>query len=284
MDGEFKLVIEYQPDLSNEAKEGIKKILTDKCGYDRTIDIDLLIEAAPFTVKRSEERGELEVFCRALRKVGARALIIEQTTTRPVRIDSDKSSFGSFYSKYTARLHAILQALEVNQIERLVDSMCQAREERRQIFVFGNGGSAALASHFATDMAKERFDSESSLFRIQSLNDNVAWFSATANDFGYENVFVQQLKTLLQPKDLVIAISSSGNSTNVLRAVEYSKSKGAETWGIVGFDGGALIRESSHAIYIPTKKGQYGFMEDVVSVLSHIVSVYIYERDRVLYT
>jgi D-sedoheptulose 7-phosphate isomerase len=283
MDCEFRLIIEDQPDLSNKAKDGIKKILTDTCGYDRTIDIDTLIESAPFTVRRSEERGELEIFCRELRKVGARALIVEHVRERPKPTDDNNKSFESFYRKYTARLHAILQVLEVGQIERLVESMCQARSEGRQIFVLGNGGSAALASHFATDMAKERFDDDSALFRIQSLNDNMAWFSATANDFGYENVFVQQLKNLLRPKDLVVAISSSGNSPNVLRAVEYSKSKGAETWGIVGFDGGALMRESAQSIYIPTKKGQYGFMEDVVSVLSHIVSVYIFERDRVIH-
>ena len=126
----------------------------------------------------------------------------------------------------------------MDEVELLVNRILAAREEKRQIFFFGNGGSAAIASHIVTDLAKDRFEDENALFRVQSLNDNVSWFSATANDFGYEKVFVSQLKNLLQPEDLVIAISSSGNSPNVVKAIEFANQKGAETWGIVGFDSG----------------------------------------------
>jgi D-sedoheptulose 7-phosphate isomerase len=283
MDCEFKLIIDGQTDLSVAEKSNIKKFLSDRCGYDRSLDIDQLIEGAPFTVRRSEDRGDLELFCRELRQIGAQALIVEQTRPRRVPSEIRKPGFQTFYRKYTERLHTIMQSLDVARVEQLIESMLRARSEGRQIFIFGNGGSASLASHMVTDMAKERFDDERARFRVQSLNDNIAWFSATANDFGYENVFANQLKNLLQPKDMVIAISSSGNSPNVVKAVQYARSKGAETWGIVGFDGGTLMQEASQTIFIPTKKGQYGYMEDAVSILGHITSVYIYERDQVIY-
>lgn len=284
MDCEFKLIFEGQADSSSDTKENIVKLLSEKCGYDRSVEIDQLIDSAPFTIKRSEERGELEVFSRELRQVGARVLIVEQI--REVRkrpAEHRESGFRSFSQNYADRLHAIMQSVDMDEVELLVNRILAAREEKRQIFFFGNGGSAAIASHIVTDLAKDRFEDENALFRVQSLNDNVSWFSATANDFGYEKVFVSQLKNLLQPEDLVIAISSSGNSPNVVKAIEFANQKGAETWGIVGFDGGGLMREAGKSIYIPTKKGQYGYMEDVASILGHIISIYIYERDRITF-
>lgn len=97
--------------------------------------------------------------------------------------------------------------------------LLKARAEDRQIFIIGNGGSAAAASHMATDFAKNRFKDETKNFRVMSLSDNTSWITATANDYGYENIFTNQLKNLMRPGDIVIAISSSGNSQNVVRAV-----------------------------------------------------------------
>ncbi|NDC36595.1 MAG: SIS domain-containing protein [Proteobacteria bacterium] len=282
---DFELIFEGQNDPSKLTKNRIVKVLSERYGYNRSLAIEDLIDSGPFLITRSKERAELEVVSSELRKVGARVLIVEQT--REVPTISPKTSprgFPAFFERYVERLHSTMKALNTGEIERLAHRLMDARGDNRQIFIFGNGGSAALASHFATDLAKERFADERSLFRVQSLNDNSALLSATANDFGYEKVFVSQLKNLLQPRDLVIAISSSGNSPNILEAIKFARHRGAETWGIVGFDGGALLGEATEAIYISTKKGQYGFMEDAVSILVHIISIYIYEHDQKIFT
>ncbi len=132
------------------------------------------------------------------------------------------------------------------------------------------------------DFTKERFADERLLFRVVGLTDNVSTITATGNDFGYDYIFVNQLKNLLQPGDLVVSISSSGNSPNILKAVEYANKKGATTYGIVGFNGGKLKDSATKSIYIPTRPGQYGFMEDVTLILVHIMSVFIYEQDKEL--
>jgi D-sedoheptulose 7-phosphate isomerase len=280
MECEFKLIFEGQTHNAPNSREDLVKVLNKHCGFSRVIEVDQLLDSAPFTIRRSGEREELEVFSRELRKVGARVMIVEQL--KPVSVPLKvplQPTFKDFFHSYAKRLNDIMQTIETGAVEVLINHMIAARAANRQIFVFGNGGSAALSSHLVTDMAKERFLEPQAMFRIQSLNDNMAWFSATANDFGYEKVFVNQLKNLLQPRDLVIAISSSGNSPNVVKAIEFARERGAETWGIVGFDGGALMREAQSSIYIPSKKGQYGYMEDVVSILGHIISIYVYEQD-----
>ncbi|RMG45103.1 MAG: SIS domain-containing protein, partial [Candidatus Dadabacteria bacterium] len=155
-----------------------------------------------------------------------------------------------------------------------------ARERESTVFIFGNGGSAAAASHFATDLAKDRFGDKRYLFKVMSLVDNTPLITATANDYGYEEIFLRQLKLYLKPDDLVIAISSSGNSENVIRATSFARESGAKTWGIVGFSGGKLAETAEQSVYIPTSVGQYGFMEDVTSILIHMVTVHIYEQDR----
>jgi D-sedoheptulose 7-phosphate isomerase len=285
MEREFSLIFEGRAQENSDSRLELAKVLKRGCGFSRLVEIDHLLDSAPFTVKTSSERQELEVFSRELRQVGARVMIVEQF--RP-RMESQprrhESQFAEFFRGYADKLHAIMSAVNVAEVEALVCAMQQARQHNRQIFIFGNGGSAALASHMATDLAKERFVESEALFRVQSLNDNMSWFTATANDFGYDKVFVNQLKNLLQPEDLVIAISSSGNSPNVVQGVQFARQRGARTWGLVGFDGGALLKEADHAIYIPTKKGQYGYMEDVVSLLVHIITIYLFEQDCKTYS
>ncbi|RMD88218.1 MAG: SIS domain-containing protein [Candidatus Dadabacteria bacterium] len=189
-------------------------------------------------------------------------------------------SFALFFEKYRYGLSKILQALPLEDIQALVADLLAARMERRQIFIFGNGGSAASSLHMATDLANIPPYQGVYPFRVVSLNGNVSHITALANDLGYEKVFEAQLKNLLQPGDLVIAISSSGNSENVIRAVNWANNMKGITYGIVGFDGGCLKESAGRSIHIQTEIGQYGFMEDAVSVISHMVSVYIRELDR----
>ena len=124
---------------------------------------------------------------------------------------------------YIADLQNILSNLPVPQIEEVINLLYEARIRNSQVFIMGNGGSASTASHFACDLSKNTRKEGWPLFRVQSLNDNMALFSAYANDEGYENVFVQQLASLVQPNDIVIAISASGNSKSAFFGVEPSR-------------------------------------------------------------
>ena len=193
--------------------------------------------------------------------------------------DTFQERFTQFYEKYTRGLQMVLLEMDLAQIGELANALIDTRARRARIYVIGNGGSAAAASHIAADFSNVKHDNDRFAFRITSLADNVAAFSAASNDFGYESGFVNQLRGRLDPGDLVIAISSSGNSRNVVDALQYANSQGASTWAIVGFTGGALEQCAEHSVYIPTAVGQYGFMEDVTSILNHILSIFIYEED-----
>lgn len=143
-------------------------------------------------------------------------------------------------NSYIADLHQILDDLPINKIEKVISILHQARLENKQIFIMGNGGSASTATHFVCDLAKNTRKEGWPHFRVIGLADNMASFSAYANDEGYENVFARQLEGFVQPDDVVIAISTSGNSPNVVRAVELACEKGAQTVGFTGFGGGLL--------------------------------------------
>ena len=201
--------------------------------------------------------------------------------TRQGPLDVDTTTFEKFFYRYSQGLLKSLFASDLHSITTLAHELMAARARRAQIFILGNGGSAANASHFATDLAKDRFGIDKYLFRVMSLVDNSALITATANDYGYEDIFERQLRRHMQPGDIVMAISSSGNSPNVLKAVEYAREHGARTFGIVGFGGGRLGEMVDVTLDIKTAKGHYGFMEDVTSIYIHMVSIYMYERDCV---
>lgn len=292
MKAEYRLVYKGQEDQSLETRNNVIELLRDQFGLGRIVEVEELIDNPPFIVKRSQSKSELIKDAKVFQGAGAATIIvptvqntqklaerIHKQTISTKKRESASTSFESFYRKYSDKLHAIISALDVGQVEALGQELLEARKNNRQIFIFGNGGSAAAASHLVNDLAKQRFPEEKSLFRIMSLNDNVPLMSATANDVGYDHIFSGQLKNLLQPHDLVVAISSSGNSKNITNAIEYANKKGARTFGIVGFDGGKLLQAAQQCIYIPTKKGHYGYMEDVTGILGHMLSIYIYERD-----
>ena len=136
---------------------------------------------------------------------------------------------------------ALLEDLDA-QTDRFIATLYRGFEEERTIFLCGNGGSAAAASHFGQDLAKGTLSSMSATrrFRVIPLTDNIGFITALANDEGYESIFEQQLRNLAREGDLLVAISGSGNSPNVLRAVEYAHSIGMTTIGVTGFDGGKL--------------------------------------------
>lgn len=176
---------------------------------------------------------------------------------------------NDWITNYLRAQKAALDSISVSAVTRLIDTLRRALTEDRQIFVFGNGGSAANASHFATDLGKGASDKLGRRFRVLSLNDNVSWLTALANDYAYEDVFVRQLENYAREGDVVLALSVSGNSPNVVKAVEWARQKGLTTIALVGAKRGALAEAAEQVITIDS--GHYGRVEDAQMGICHMV-------------
>lgn len=183
----------------------------------------------------------------------------------------DPLSFARGYLRYVGEL---LTKVDPAAVASFIEILLCARERGSNIFFIGNGGSAATASHFANDIAIGS-KSWQKPFRALSLTDNVAVLTAIANDDGYEEIFVQQLRVHMVPGDVVVAISASGNSPNVVRAIEYAKVNGGTTVAVTGFDGGKLKTSSNVHVHVPTAHGEYGPVEDIHILLDHLVTAFL---------
>lgn len=179
-----------------------------------------------------------------------------------------------FARGYLRYLSSVLERIDCNDVAKFIDVLVQARNQGSRIFFIGNGGSAATASHFANDLSIGT-RSWKKPFKVASLTDNQAVVTAIGNDFGYEQIFTIQLKTQMQPRDVVVAISASGNSPNILQAVEYAKANGAVTVGLTGFDGGKLKPLCHVNVHALSSKGEYGPVEDVHMILDHLVGSFL---------
>ena len=178
---------------------------------------------------------------------------------------------------YLSELATALVRFESTPVENIVDALFEAYLGETDVYIFGNGGSAALASHFACDLAKNvTFANGSRRLRALSLTDNFSLMSAWSNDLGYESVFVEQLRNFLRPSDLVIAISGSGNSPNVLRALEFASDIGAKAVGITGRDGGKMAPLCDPCLIVPSQNMQ--IIEDLHTITMHAVSSALYSR------
>lgn len=173
---------------------------------------------------------------------------------------------------YLDDLRRAIDALPTDRLASLGEMLYRAYQNDKQVFTLGNGGSASTASHMAADLAKNTIGPNMSRFRILSLNDNQAMLTALANDIGYEQVFREQLQNLIRPGDLLIAISGSGNSPNVLNAIRYARHQCAQVVGILGFEGGAAAALVDVAIVVPSN--HYGIVEDVHLIINHILVDY----------
>jgi len=191
-------------------------------------------------------------------------------------IFQNTSSPGEFAKEYFNYLIEIINKLDCQKIEDFINIILSAREAGKRIFFLGNGGSASTASHFANDLSAGT-RSWKKPFKAISLTDNNAILTAIGNDSGYQEIFVEQLKVHLQPKDVVVAISASGNSPNVLKAIEFANSLDAITVGLTGFDGGKLSEISYLSLNAPTNKGEYGPVEDIHMIFDHLLSSYVLE-------
>lgn len=185
---------------------------------------------------------------------------------------------GQEITRYLSELAETMQRLPLAAIEQLVELLHEARLQGRQVFMLGNGGSAATASHFACDLAKNTIVAGLPSFRAISLTDNAALMTAWANDTAYDNLFCGQLSCLLRKGDVVIGISGSGNSPNVLRAMEMARQNGATSVGLTGFGGGQLKELVDLAIVVPGRCMEQ--IEDLHLVLEHLVVTALRERAR----
>ena len=180
-----------------------------------------------------------------------------------------------FAERYFAYLSEIMARLDAAVIERIIDELLEARERGSVIYFIGNGGSAATASHFANDLAFGVRAPGFAPFKVISLVDNVAAITALANDDGYANVFVRQLEGLLQEGDVVVGLSVSGNSANVVEAMRFANERGAITISCTGFDGGALAQSTDINLHVPSTRGEYGPVEDIFAILDHLIYSYL---------
>ncbi len=177
----------------------------------------------------------------------------------------------NFVENYLRELKETLDKLPFPQIEKIKDILLEAYRENRKVFIMGNGGSAATASHFACDLAKGTAGKDDSRkrFKVIALTDSVPIITAWANDTAYENIFLEQLKNLLDAGDVVIAISGSGNSRNIIKAVEYANAQKALTIGLTGFRGGKLKGMVQECLIVPSHSMEQ--IEDVHLILEHIL-------------
>jgi len=176
---------------------------------------------------------------------------------------------NSWIENYRKTQEAAYRGIPVEQVARLVDLLREALINDRQIFAFGNGGSAANCSHFATDLGKGASDKLGRRFRILSLNDNVAWMMAISNDYTYDDVFWRQLENYGKPGDIAMSLSVSGNSPNCVKALEWAKNHGLVTVALVGAKRGRMAEIANHVIVIPDT--HYGRVEDAQMTICHML-------------
>src|SRR5438105_5250600 len=184
----------------------------------------------------------------------------------------------NWISEYVQAQKAALDSISIERVGRLLDTFRQALAEERQIFVFGNGGSAANASHFITDLGKGASDKLARRFRCLSLNDNVSWMTALGNDYSYDDIYARQLMNYGKAGDLAMALSVSGNSPNVVRAVEWAKANGLSTIALVGAKRGRLADLAEQVIVINST--HYGRVEDAQMGICHMLCYVFMENPR----
>src|SRR3954465_3695624 len=179
------------------------------------------------------------------------------------------NAYGGTAEAYLSKLSAMLESFDRGQVDKAIEVIANAWQAGRQIVTLGNGGSSMTALHFINDWNKSVYMATGKPFRGRSLVDNMGLVMSYGNDLSFQDIFVEQLKNLLQPGDLVIAISGSGNSENVIRAVRYANENGAVTLGLCGYRGGKLKALAQHVVWADVDDMQLS--EDLHAIFGHIV-------------
>jgi D-sedoheptulose 7-phosphate isomerase len=179
--------------------------------------------------------------------------------------------------EYLGFFQKLLTSIDVQAICRVVRRLQDARDSGGTVYLAGNGGSAATATHLANDLGKAAKQSGRPPFRVLSMTDNTAWLTALANDEGYERVFTGQLENFARPGDVLIVISASGSSPNLVGAVDFARAHGIVTIGLLGFDGGLLMDRVDELLWVETEKGAYGPVETAHTLLCDVLSTCLVE-------
>ncbi|QMW05957.1 D-sedoheptulose-7-phosphate isomerase [Spirosoma foliorum] len=175
----------------------------------------------------------------------------------------------TYFKNYLDRQKAAYDAIPIDRVEHLINLIKQCWEDDRQLFAFGNGGSASNVSHFITDLGKSASDTMGKRFRCTSLNESVSWITALGNDYAYEDIYLRQLQNYARPGDLVLTLSVSGNSPNVVKAVQWANDNGLTTIALVGGKGGKLAEIAHESITIQDE--HYGRVEDAQMTICHML-------------
>lgn len=181
-------------------------------------------------------------------------------------------NFIEFSEKYINYLTSILNALDLKKLEKISKVFEVVKKKNKTIFVFGNGGAAATAITMSNDLGFDVMKKSKSkkTFKIKCLNENQSVITAIANDTGYENILINQLKIYYQKGDIILLLSASGNSKNLITAAKWLKQKKAKIYGFLGFDGGKIKKFCDEYILVKSQKGDYGPVEDVQLIINHI--------------
>jgi len=186
-------------------------------------------------------------------------------------LNTSAYEYADSYLNYLAH---IFHTVDRRQVASFIDTLCYARNQGSTVFFIGNGGSASTASHFAADLGLGTRSWEKP-FRAVSLCDNQAVLTALANDYSYDQVFSLQVQNRLKSGDVLVAISASGNSKNIIEAVKMAHILGGISVGLTGFDGGELKRMARVSVHVPTAAGEFGPVEDAHLVLNHLCCSFI---------
>jgi D-sedoheptulose 7-phosphate isomerase len=186
----------------------------------------------------------------------------------------------TYFSEYLRAQKEALDAIPLQEVTALVDIFSNAWKEDRMIFVFGNGGSAANASHFVTDLGKGASDVLHKPFRCLSINDNTPWMTALGNDYSYDEVFTRQLRNFATAGDILFTMSVSGNSPNLVAAVEWGKKQGLHTIALLGANRGKLAELADSVIVV--ESNHYGRVEDAHMGICHMICYAFMEEQAVM--
>ena len=182
-----------------------------------------------------------------------------------------------YLKSYKQNSVQIMQKIADEDVAHLIDLLAAARKDNRQIFLCGNGGSAATASHLANDLGKGASWGREKRFRVLALTDNISWITALANDTDYSEIFIEQLKNYAQPEDLLVAFSGSGTSSNILKAVEWANDNELITVGVTGRPGGELGEMARHPIFV--ESSHMGHIEEGHFLIQHLVGYFFMETE-----
>jgi D-sedoheptulose 7-phosphate isomerase len=191
---------------------------------------------------------------------------------------SHNQAVGGLTRRFLAELARLLDGVPLEAVQRAVALLLEAQAAGRRVYVIGNGGSAATASHLACDLNKSTLMPGLLPLRVQALADNVPLLTAWANDTTFERVFAEQVAGLVEPDDVVIAISASGRSPNILAGLEAAAARGARTIGLLGFDGGQALALVDHPLHVPSD--DYGLVEAAHLALGQAITAEIREALR----